>query len=186
MRANFVSARSVYQQNEARNKMWSNALRLISSSAATAISLVARATPNLSRTLPRSSGAAIRYRCRFAAHELETSMGSSVRCQILAPWHNNPLRPGSAAALLLVATVLLVAAPMARGAEDVARPWPNFEAGAYRVRVEPSAKEFAPPNPPDVSTKAGHEIDALYHQLVGPQSGTSRFRARAPGFEPRK
>ena len=113
-------------------------------------------------------------------------MGSPVRCLILARWHNDPLRQGSGAAMLLVAAAFLVGAPMARSAEDAARPRPNLEAGADRVRVQPSAKEFAPPNPPDVSTKAAHEIDGLYRQLAGPQPETSRVRARASGFEPRK
>jgi hypothetical protein len=38
------------------------------------------------------------------------------------------------------------------------------------VRVQPKAKQFAPPNQSDVNVSAGsgHAIDELYRQLIGP------------------
>jgi hypothetical protein len=85
--------------------------------------------------------------------------------------------------MLLLAAGLLVAGPTARAADGAARPQSTVEAGADRVRVQPSAKEFAPPFRPDVSASAARTADTLYRQLIGPQLSTSRGFAREhPGF----
>ncbi len=41
------------------------------------------------------------------------------------------------------------------------------------VRVQPTAKQFAPPNQPDVSASDASDIDKLYRQLIGPPPATS-------------
>jgi hypothetical protein len=47
--------------------------------------------------------------------------------------------------------------------------------------VQPTAKQFALPNHPDVSASAARDIDALYRQLIGPQPETSSgFRSSTP------
>jgi hypothetical protein len=54
-----------------------------------------------------------------------------------------------------------------------ARPRPTAEqTGTDIVRVQPTAKQFAPPNQPDVSVGDGY-IDHLYRQLIGPPPATS-------------
>ena len=41
------------------------------------------------------------------------------------------------------------------------------------VRVQPTAKQFAPPNQPDVSASDASDIDKLYRQLIDPPPATS-------------
>ena len=77
-------------------------------------------------------------------------------------------RISHAAALPTLAAGLLLTGSVARADEG----WENAQQtidGAHtdRVRVQPTAREFAPPNQPDVGASAARDIDALYQQLTG-------------------
>ena len=92
----------------------------------------------------------------------------------LTAWHKDRPAAGRAAAMLAFAAGLLVAALGARAADEPARPQPTAErAVADSVRVQPTAKQFAPPNQPDVSASDAGDIDKLYRQLIGPPPPTS-------------
>jgi NAD(P)-dependent dehydrogenase (short-subunit alcohol dehydrogenase family) len=92
----------------------------------------------------------------------------------LTAWHKDRPAAGRAAAMLAFAAGLLVAALGARAADEPARPQPTAErAVADSVRVQPTAKQFAPPNQPDVSASDASDIDKLYRQLIGPPPPTS-------------
>ena len=55
-----------------------------------------------------------------------------------------------------------------------ARPRPTAEqTGTYIVRVQPTAKQFAPPNQPDINTSDARAVDELYHRLIGSQPANS-------------
>jgi hypothetical protein len=86
-----------------------------------------------------------------------------------------------AAAMLAFAAGLLVAALGAWAADEPARPRLTDErAGTHSVRAQPTAKQFAQPNQPDVSASHASDIDKLYRQLIGPPpatSSSSRLRA---------
>jgi len=93
---------------------------------------------------------------------------------LLPPRLKHRLIAGAAAAMLAFAVGLLVAVFGARAAAEPARPQPTAERGSTdRVRVQPTAKEFAPPNQPDVSATGARDIDLLYRQLIGPPAATS-------------
>ena len=106
----------------------------------------------------------------------------------LTPWHKDRPAAGRAAAMLAFAAGFLVAALGTRAAGQAARPHPSAErAGTASVRVQPTAKQFAQPNQPDVSASEASDIDKLYRELIGPPPATSsdsrsstRLRA-APG-----
>jgi len=105
-----------------------------------------------------------------------------------SPRLKHRLVAGGAAALLAFAVGLLVAALGAWAADERARPQSAIErAGTDSVRVQPTAKQFAQPNQPDVSATEARDIDKLYRELIGPPPATSsdsrssiRLRA-APG-----
>jgi hypothetical protein len=81
---------------------------------------------------------------------------------------------GAVAAMLAFAVGLPVPVFGARAADKPARPQPAAERGSTEsVRVQPTAKEFAPPNQPDVSATGARDIDLLYRQLIGPPAATS-------------
>ena len=86
-----------------------------------------------------------------------------------------------AAASLAVAVGLLLTGSVARADEG----WENGQRtidGAHtdRVRVQPTAREFAPPYQPDVGASAARDIDALYQQLTGAKPDrASDARSRA-------
>jgi hypothetical protein len=81
---------------------------------------------------------------------------------------------GRAAAMLSFVAGLLVAALGAWAADEPARPRPTDErAGTHSVRAQPTAKQFAPPNQPDVSASHASDIDRLYRELIGPPPATS-------------
>jgi hypothetical protein len=93
---------------------------------------------------------------------------------LLSPRLKHRLLAGAMAALLAFAVGLLVAAFGASAADEAVRPWPTAErAGTDSVRVQPTAKQVAPPNQPNVSDSDASEIDQLYRQLIGPPRGTS-------------
>ena len=105
-----------------------------------------------------------------------------------SPRLKHRLVAGGAAALLAFAVGLPVAALGAWAADASARPQSAIErAGTDSVRVQPTAKQFAQPNQPDVSASEASDIDKLYRELIGPPPATSsdsrsstRLRA-APG-----
>jgi hypothetical protein len=88
-----------------------------------------------------------------------------------------------AAATLAFAAGLLVAA-LGAGANEPARPQPTAErAGTDSARVQPTAKQFALPNRPDVSASDARTVDALYRLLIGPQPApSSDSRSSTPTF----
>jgi hypothetical protein len=93
---------------------------------------------------------------------------------LLSPRLEHRLIAGAAAAMLAFGVGLLVAVFGARAADESARPRPTAErAGTDSVRVQPTAKEFAPPNQPDVSATGARDIDLLYRQLIGSPAATS-------------
>jgi hypothetical protein len=92
----------------------------------------------------------------------------------LSPRLKHRLIAGAAATMLAFALGLLVAVFGARAADEPAPPQPTAErASTDSIRVQPTAKEFAPPNQPDVSAAGAHDIDLLYRQLIGPPAATS-------------
>jgi hypothetical protein len=93
---------------------------------------------------------------------------------LLPPRLKHRLVAGAAAAMLAFAVGLLVAVFGARAADEPARPQPTAErASTDSVRVQPTAKEFAPPNQPDVSATGARDVDLLYRQLIGLPGATS-------------
>jgi hypothetical protein len=79
-----------------------------------------------------------------------------------------------AAAMLAFAAGLLVGALGARAAEEPARPRPTAERGGTdSIRVQPTARRFAPPNQPDLSVSDASDIDKLYRLLIGPPPETA-------------
>src|SRR5712671_1829640 len=63
----------------------------------------------------------------------------------LAAWQKDRSTAGRAVAMLAFAAGLLVAALGARAGDEPARLWPTAErAGTDSVRVQPTAKQFAP------------------------------------------
>ena len=92
----------------------------------------------------------------------------------LPPRLKHRLIAGAAAAVLAFAVGFLVAVFGALAADEPARAQPLVErAITDSVRVQPTAKEFAPPNQPDVSAAGARDIDLLYRQLIGPPTATS-------------
>jgi hypothetical protein len=92
----------------------------------------------------------------------------------LRPWHKDRPAAGRAAAILAFAAGFRVAALGAPAADEPARPRPSAErAGTDGVRVQPTAKQFAPPYQPDVSASDARDIDILYRRLIGPPPATS-------------
>jgi hypothetical protein len=91
----------------------------------------------------------------------------------LTPWHKDRLAARSSTAMLAFVAGLLVAAIGAWGADAPVRPEPTTErAGADSVRVQPTARQFAPPNQPDISASGARAVDELYRLLTGPQPAT--------------
>jgi hypothetical protein len=88
-----------------------------------------------------------------------------------------------AAAMLALAGGLLVAA-LGAGANEPARPQPIAErTGTDSARVQPTAKQFALPNRPDVGASDARTVDAPYRPLIGPQPATaSDSRSSPPTF----
>ena len=92
--------------------------------------------------------------------------------------HMAPLTPrrtyrlaGSRAAMLAFAVGFFVAA-LGAAADEPARSQPTGErSGTDSVRVQPTAKQFAP-NQPDISAGDARTVDALYRLLTGPQPVT--------------
>jgi hypothetical protein len=73
--------------------------------------------------------------------------------------------------MLLLAAVLFVSIPMAQAAENTLGC--SYQSKPARISfVQPRAKEFAPPNHPDVGSGAAHDIDMLYRELTDRRSRT--------------
>ena len=91
----------------------------------------------------------------------------------LTTWRKDRAAVSRAAAMLAFAAGLLVAA-LGAGADEPARAQPAAErAGTDSVRGQPTAKQFAPPNQPDVGASDARTVDALYRLLIGPPPATS-------------
>jgi hypothetical protein len=92
----------------------------------------------------------------------------------LSPRLKHRLVGVGAAAMLAFAVGLLVAIFGARAADAPANPQHAAERAATdSVRVQPAAKQFAPPNQPDASASHARYVDELYRQLIGPPRETS-------------
>jgi len=66
------------------------------------------------------------------------------------------------------------------GGRAGATPADRRASGTHSVRAQPTAKQFAQPNQPDVSASHASDIDKLYRQLIGLPPATSpgsRLRA---------
>ena len=91
----------------------------------------------------------------------------------LTPCRKDRAAVSRTAAMLAFAAGLLVAALIA-GADEPARAQPTAErAGTDSVRGQPTAKQFAPPNQPDIGAGDARTVDALYRLLTGSQPATS-------------
>jgi hypothetical protein len=89
------------------------------------------------------------------------------------PWRKDHPAASRATAMLAFAAGFLVAVG-AWAADASVRPQPTAErAGTDSVRVQPTARQFAPPNQPDFSTSDARYVDELYRQLIGPPPATS-------------
>jgi hypothetical protein len=74
----------------------------------------------------------------------------------LTPWNKDRPAAGGAVAMLAFAAGLIVAAVGARAADEPARPRPTAErASTDSVRVQPTAKQFTPPNQPEIHASDG-------------------------------
>ena len=92
----------------------------------------------------------------------------------LSPRLKHRLVGVGAAAVLAFAVGLLVAIFGARAADAPAKPQHAAERAATdSVRVQPTAKQFAPPNQPELNARDASDIDQLYRQLMGPAPATS-------------
>jgi hypothetical protein len=92
----------------------------------------------------------------------------------LSPRLKHRLVGVGAAAMLAFAVGLLVAIFGARAADAPAKPQHAAERAATdSVRVQPTAKQFAPPNQPTLNARDASDIDQLYRQLMGPAPATS-------------
>ena len=92
----------------------------------------------------------------------------------LSPRLKHRLVGVGAAAMLAFSVGLLVAIFGARAADAPAKPQHAAERAATdSVRVQPTAKQFAPPNQPALPARDASEIDQLYRQLMGPAPATS-------------
>ena len=103
-------------------------------------------------------------------------MSSIISCLISAPSHKDRDAARRAPAMLALAAGIFIAAPLARAADApvAAQAQPRAaDAGTGTVRVQPEAKQFAPPNQPDVNPSGAREIDELYRELIDPQPATS-------------
>jgi hypothetical protein len=81
--------------------------------------------------------------------------------------------------MLAFAAGLLAAAIGARAAEEPARSQPTADrVHMDSVRRQPTEKQFAPPNQPDVNPNDARAVDELYRLLIGPQpANSSDFRS---------
>ena len=76
--------------------------------------------------------------------------------------------------MLTFAAGLLVAAIGARAADEPTRPQPTVERVCTDCHcMQPTAKQFATPNQPDVNPNDARAVDELYHLLIGPQPANS-------------
>ena len=92
----------------------------------------------------------------------------------VTPWHKDRPAAGRTAAMIAFAVGLLVAMFGAWAADESARTRPPAErAGTDSDRVQPTAKQFTPPNQPDVSASDASDIDRLYRLLIGPPPETA-------------
>jgi hypothetical protein len=87
-------------------------------------------------------------------------------------WHEE-VAAFAAAALVAFAAGLL-AAGGARAADEPTQLRPPTErAGTNSVHGEPTDRQFAPPNRPDVTVGDAHIVGALYRPIIGPQLANS-------------
>jgi hypothetical protein len=101
-------------------------------------------------------------------------MGAPVRCRTAALLQKGRCAAGCAVAMLGFAAGLLVVAPPAWAADEPTRIQPAAEGvGATAVRVQPIAKQFAPPNQPDLTDSRAREIEELFRQLMCTPTATS-------------
>ena len=113
-------------------------------------------------------------RLSFGQVDRVVNKPSILKMARLSPQLKHRLVAGAAAAMLAFAVGLLVAVFGAWAADEPARPRPTAErAGTDVVRAQPTAKQFAPPNQPDVSDSDSIYVDELYRQLIGPPPATS-------------
>ena len=92
----------------------------------------------------------------------------------LTAWCRDRPAAGRATAVLAFAAGFLVAAVGAPAADEPAWPRPTAgQAATDSVRVQPTAKQFAPPNQPALNARDASDIDQLYRQLIGPAPATS-------------
>jgi hypothetical protein len=109
----------------------------------------------------------------FQPADLVVNHASVPDVAALMPWH----KYRSAAAMLVFAVGLLVAA-VAAGADEAAQTVPTAARPVTGgARVQPTAKQVAPPNQPDISASDARTVDELYRQLIGPPPAT-RFGSR--------
>lgn len=113
-------------------------------------------------------------RSAFGLVDIVVSNAGVRRAASLAPRQKDRAAAGRGAAMLAFAAGLLVAAIGAPAAGEPARPQPTADrVGEDSVRVQPTARQFAPPSQPDVSASDAGYVDELYRQLMGPPSATS-------------
>ena len=106
----------------------------------------------------------------FGQVDLVVNKPGIPKVTLLSPRLKHRLVACGAAALLAFAVGLLVAVFGALAADESARPRPTTErTGTDSVRAQSAAKQFAPPNQPDVSAGDAGTVDALYRLLIGPQ-----------------
>ena len=120
-------------------------------------------------------------RSTFGLVDIVVSNAGVQRAAPLAPPQKDRAGAGRGAAMLAFATGLLVAAIGAPAAGEPARPQPTVDrVGEDSVRVQPTARQFAPPSQPDVSASDAGYVDELYRQLMGPPSATSSDSRSSP------
>jgi hypothetical protein len=123
----------------------------------------------------------------FGQVDLVVSNASVPNVALPTPWHKDRPIAGHAAAVLAFATGLLIAS-LGAAADERARTRPIAErAGTANIRGHPIAKQFAPPNQPDISASDAGTVDAIYRLLMGPQPTiSSDSRVSIPPLDSRE
>jgi hypothetical protein len=103
------------------------------------------------------------------------------------PWYKDRPVAGHAVAMLAFVAGLLIAS-LGAAADERAQPRPTTErGGTANIRGHSTAKQFAPPNQPDISASDAGTVDAIYRLLMGPQPTiSSDSRASIPPSDSRE
>jgi hypothetical protein len=133
-----------------------------------------------------------RFADAFGQGDLVVNKPGIPKVALLSPRLKHRLVAGGLAATLALAVGLLVAAFGALAADEPARPRATAEgAGADSVRVQPTAKQFAPPYQPNFSDSSERQQRQIRRRALPPADRSAAadlvgVRARAPALGQRQ